>query len=139
MTVRDARASDLPAINRLYFQLYPERRRDGPIRSLRPTVRPKVVVAEEEGERVGFLWANLIQYGSARIGYVEELYVLPAFRRRGVATRLMREALRWFREQRPPVVFVSTSPGDRTAWRFYESLGFRRTRGPWFHWVPRRR
>jgi len=73
------------------------------------------------------------------VGYVEELFVRPGSRRRGVGTALMRQILRWFREERPPVVFVSTTAGDRVAWRFYESLGFRRCRGPWYAWVPRRR
>jgi len=139
MKVRTARPSDLPSVNRLYFQLNPGRRRDGRFRSLRPSVRAKVIVAEEEGEAVGFVWAHLVGYASARVGYVEELFVLPEFRRRGVATRLMKEAMRWFETQRPPVVFVSSSAGDRRAWRFYGSLGFRRTRGPWFCWVPKRR
>jgi len=138
MNVRDARRGDLPALNHLYFRLNPSRRRDGPIRSLRPSVRPKIIVAEEAGEPVGFLWAHVIRYGSARVGYIEELFVVPASRRRGVGTRLMREAMRWFQEQKPPVVFVSTSSGDRRAWRFYEALGLRRTRGPWYMWAPRR-
>jgi len=138
MRVREARAIDLPALNLLYFHLNPGRRRDGRFKSLRVTIRPLVLLVEEQGKAVGFVWAHVVNYASASVGYVEELFVLPGFRRRGVGTLLMRRVQKWFQELRPAVVFVSTSSGDRVAWRFYESLGFLRTRGPWFVWVPRR-
>jgi GNAT superfamily N-acetyltransferase len=138
MRVRVARPADRVAVDRLYFRLNPGRRRDGPLPSLRVSVRSRILLAEEGGRPVGFAWANLVRYAGTSVGYIEELFVLPGHRRHGAGTLLLREALAWFQSQRPPVVFVSTSAGDRRAWRFYESLGFRRTRGPWFFWAPRR-
>ena len=136
MNVRTAQPRDLPVVSRLYFQLNPARRRRGKITSLEGSLRTRVFVAEEGRRVLGFAWANLVQYANTHVGYIEELYVQGPHRRRGIGSALVTRALRWFAEAEVEVVFVSTSAGDRVAQLFYHSLGFRRTRGPWFWWAP---
>lgn len=55
-------------------------------------------VAEADGEIVGTAGAQVGEafFGAVR-GYIEGVYVVPAFRRRGVASRLMRECIEWLR------------------------------------------
>ena len=135
MKVRTAQPRDLPSVSRLYFQLNPARRRSGKITGLKGSLRTRVFVAKEGRRVLGFAWANLVQYANTRVGYIDELYVQDPHRRRGIGSTLVTRALRWFAETEVEVVFVSTSAGDRAAQRFYHSLGFRRTRGPWFWWA----
>jgi ribosomal protein S18 acetylase RimI-like enzyme len=60
-------------------------------------------------------------------GALHDLYVDPAARHRGVARRLVREALRRLEEMGAPRVVLHTAQANESAQRFFESLGFRRT------------
>jgi ribosomal protein S18 acetylase RimI-like enzyme len=139
MNVRKARPSDVDDISRLYLRLNPGRRREGRLRHLHATANARVFLAEEGGRALGFIWVHLIDYANTSIAYIEELYVDPAHRRRGIGSALMEEALEWLASARTPVLFVSTTAGDRVAQRFYRATGFARTQGPWFDQVPGQR
>jgi ribosomal protein S18 acetylase RimI-like enzyme len=79
-------------------------------------------VAETMGKIVGVAGAQVGEafFGAVR-GYVEGVYVLPAFRRRGIASRLMHECIDWLRSMACDAVRLqSTSEGKA----LYESLGF---------------
>lgn len=59
------------------------------------------------------------------IGYIHELLVHPAYRRRGVAMHLLDAAERFFlEEQRFPLVSLATSPDNEAALRLYRSRGY---------------
>lgn len=59
------------------------------------------------------------------IGYIQELLVHPAYRRRGVAMHLLDAAERYFLdEQRFPLVSLATSPDNDAALRLYRSRGY---------------
>jgi GNAT superfamily N-acetyltransferase len=82
-------------------------------------------VAEIDGQIAGVAGAQVGEafFGAVR-GYVEGVYVLPAFRRRGVATRLMRECIDWLKTMGCDFVRLqATSEGVP----LYESLGFEPT------------
>lgn len=55
-------------------------------------------------------------------GYVNAVYVRPAYRRRGIARELMQAAINWCRERGCTGVRLRTSDEGRV---LYEALGFR--------------
>jgi len=85
------------------------------------------VAAEHDGEVVGGLAAYVLQkFEQARSEiYIYDLGVVAAHRRKGVATRLIRELQRIAADRGAWVIFVQADPGDEPAIRLYESLGTR--------------
>jgi GNAT superfamily N-acetyltransferase len=79
-------------------------------------------VAEAGGVIVGTAGAQVGEafFGAVR-GYIEGVYVVPAFRRRGVASRLMRECIDWLRPMGCDSVRLQSTVEGRP---LYESLGF---------------
>ncbi|MFB6081459.1 MAG: N-acetyltransferase family protein [Halanaeroarchaeum sp.] len=59
---------------------------------------------------------------------VHELYVVPAYRRRGFATRLVERATEWGDERGCDGTVLSVHPENEAAVGLYEDLGFRETR-----------
>lgn len=136
MRVRVARRGDLDDVSNLYMKLNPGRRRNGKLRTFKTSVDARVFVAEDDGHVVGFLWVQLVKYANTKVAYIEELFVDEDHRLRGLGSALLMQTVRWLDKARVPVVFVSTTAGDRVAQQFYQAEGFRRTRGPWFYIVP---
>ena len=79
------------------------------------------LVAEDDGEAVGTLYANL---SSPHFGFVFGVYTRPAARRRGVARALMRAIAEILREQGREHVVLSVDTPNDAAREFYERLGF---------------
>jgi GNAT superfamily N-acetyltransferase len=79
-------------------------------------------VAEAAGRIVGVTGAQVGEafFGAIR-GYIEGVYVVPAFRRRGVAARLMRESIEWLRSMGCDAVRLQSTVEGMP---LYESLGF---------------
>jgi ribosomal protein S18 acetylase RimI-like enzyme len=85
----------------------------------------RIVLARNGAGVVGY--AILIPYWSNEYGgiivFVDELYVLPAARRRGIGLAFFS-----FLERERPfdavAMFLEVSPGNRPARKLYESLGF---------------
>jgi mycothiol synthase len=53
-------------------------------------------IAEVDGEPAGFAWCRLGMFDDPKVGWIDTLGVLPAFRRRGIADLLLRHAFRDF-------------------------------------------
>jgi ribosomal protein S18 acetylase RimI-like enzyme len=79
------------------------------------------LVAEDEGEAIGTVYANL---ASPHVGYVFGLYTRPDARRRGVARELMREIATALRDEGRQYVILSVDTPNEEARAFYEALGF---------------
>jgi GNAT superfamily N-acetyltransferase len=79
-------------------------------------------VAEVGAKVVGAAGAQVSEafFGAVR-GYVEGVYVVRQFRRKGVATRLMRKCIEWLKSMRCDVVRLQATAEGRP---LYESLGF---------------
>jgi GNAT superfamily N-acetyltransferase len=60
-------------------------------------------------------------------GKLNDLFVAPEARRRGVARALVTEAFAWFREGNAPRVVLLSAWRNPDAHAFFEALGFRRT------------
>lgn len=64
---------------------------------------------------------------SSPVGYVEGIYVAPAYRGAGVARRLMGEAETWFRSHHCREIATDAELDDQAAQRFHQHFGFRET------------
>lgn len=83
-----------------------------------------VVVAEEDGAPVGYVAAHLTRR-FACAGELEQIWVAPAFRGRGVAAELLRRAARWLADRGARRVCVDVQPDNLRARRFYARHGAR--------------
>lgn len=89
--------------------------------------RPDVIVLLAEGsEPVGFAYLTLrpTPYGDGPLAQLEELYVRPELRDRGIGTRLLVAALDAVRERDAIEMHINVDEVDVDTRRFYERHGF---------------
>lgn len=86
---------------------------------------PDMVFAslEEDDRQLGRVRVNLVDDGWA---FVADLWVAPDVRRRGIALRLMADAVRWAAEQGAHSLVLDTDAGSTAAQALYASLGLER-------------
>ena len=87
-----------------------------------------VFAARSSGSVLGFCWCVLFDPGTGLEGEVAELYVHPDARGQGLATRLLREATRLFRQRQVTFASVWTDHDNRPAVSAYLEAGFAPTR-----------
>jgi ribosomal protein S18 acetylase RimI-like enzyme len=93
---------------------------------LEPGAKVELLLAFD-GEAVGVCLANPIvsaEHGGTAI-WIEELYVAPGARRRGVARALLDALLRSARASGARAVELEVAPGHEAARALYRSVGFR--------------
>jgi len=149
VTIRRATRSDLPALGRMGALLmrthfaFDQKRFLEPGdnaeegyawflgEQLKDDTNAVVLVAEAEGEVVGYVYAALepISWKELRdaCGFIHDIVVEERGRRHGVATKLMNAAMSWLKEQGAPRVVLGTAEQNEAAQRLFERLGFRRT------------
>jgi ribosomal protein S18 acetylase RimI-like enzyme len=124
LTVRRATEPDLDLMQRLWddfsgethYTPYPSAAFDPGL------VRDHVaLVAEEDGEVVGTLYANV---STPHFGYVFGVYTVPAARGRGVGRMLMRAIAEHLRSEGLKYVLLSVDTPNADARTFYDRLGF---------------
>ncbi|HEY3282635.1 MAG TPA: N-acetyltransferase [Armatimonadota bacterium] len=146
MTLRRARAQDVPAISdiwqamaELHSQMDPRfgvlsDDLDTFVRYLRSCLRSRdscVLVAEESpgtpllGFAIGQLRDGPRSLGHRQVGHISDLAVSTAYRRRGIGTALCQSLLHWFRECRVGQVTLNVSCANVPAQAFWERQGFR--------------
>jgi ribosomal protein S18 acetylase RimI-like enzyme len=127
MTIRQATADDLDTVRELWEALYtecpePEHRRkdwDAVAGDVRLAIDGAVaLIADVDGEPAGLL---LAVRKTDRIGYVTDLYVRPAQRRRGIARALLGEGSRRLGRE---LVELDVDASNTAARDFYIRLGF---------------
>jgi ribosomal protein S18 acetylase RimI-like enzyme len=141
--VRPIREADLAAVTALLVAQLREHRvttPDAKIASAVETVfrhpeRGRILVALEDGRPVGvaalsFIWP--IEHGD-KSAWLEELYVDPAARNRGIGTRLLREALRTAAECGAVAVDLEVDADHARVAELYAREGFQRL--PRARWV----
>ena len=79
------------------------------------------LVAEENGEAIGTVYANL---ASPHFGFVFGRYTRPDARRGGVARELMREIATVLQDEGREYILLNVDTPNEDARAFYESLGF---------------
>lgn len=80
-----------------------------------------LLVADDEGVR-GFIDVTETEWNQG--AYVNNLLIAPSYRRKGVATRLIRSALDWARQRELRMAMLDTSTKDYPAICLYQKLGF---------------
>jgi ribosomal protein S18 acetylase RimI-like enzyme len=79
-------------------------------------------VAEVDGQVRGYI--DLLAYRWQRMGWVENLAVDRGFRRRGLGTALLRQALKWARGQGLQSITVEATTKSYPALCLYQKQGF---------------
>jgi ribosomal protein S18 acetylase RimI-like enzyme len=148
MRIRPAVAKDLPRVSKLAALLVRQHHSIDPQRFmlvepieegyrwfLGRELRRKgamVLVAEDDvGALLGYAYATLEPRNWNDLldvaGKLNDLFVDPAVRRRGVGRALAQEALTRLRERGAPRVVLMTAWQNPEAHAFFEAMGFRRT------------
>lgn len=93
-------------------------------------------LARREGRPAGYALAVRIPKADERLGFlfVDELYVLPAYRRRGVGRALLVEIQALARRLGLAGVRLLVRPGNRPARRLYRAAGFRESAAVFCEW-----
>jgi ribosomal protein S18 acetylase RimI-like enzyme len=89
-------------------------------RTLRDIARVRAL--EVEGEVIGVAMLELLV---PEVGYVYYVSVLTAWRRRGLAARLLDDALAWFRSSGARVVYAAAEEDNAASLALFRSRGFR--------------
>lgn len=139
--VRPATLPDLDAVTPLfdaYRQFY---RQPGDLERSRAFLRERFARCESaillaldvEGTAVGFtqLYPLFSSVRCVRTYLLNDLFVAPAARRRGVGARLLTAAAEYSRAGGAAAMSLSTAVDNAAAQRLYESLGWKRETG--FH------
>lgn len=149
-TVRRARADDLPAVSRLAAALVRQHHawdaqrfllvepvEDGYLWFFSREIKRKaalILVAEDAAAAtpiVAYAYATLESRDWNDLldacGKLNDLYVAPEARRRGVARALVTETFAWFRQRGAPRAVLLSAWRNPEAHVFFEALGFRRT------------
>lgn len=134
--LRDATLDDLPDLMRLTREFYDEdgftttdAELDRNFRALVASTSAHTCLALHAGDSIGFaLTTSRMILESGVVAELQDLYVMPAHRRRHVATRLVRDAVRWAQEQQAALLEVVIAPNGRDVshlFTYYAALGFR--------------
>ena len=131
--VRRARADDAAALARMLWDFNTEfesETDDVPVltdRFARLLGLPEIVaVVAEDGDPVGFALLSLRPaiWFDGPVAQLEELYVVPALRDRGIGTQVLDISRRLVREAGAPEMHINVDEADVDTRRFYERHGF---------------
>jgi GNAT superfamily N-acetyltransferase len=131
--VRRATVTDAATVGRLLFDFNTEF--ESPTPSAEEFARrfaelmPRddvIVLLAEASETVGFAFLTLrpTPYGDGPLAQLEELYVRPELRDRGIGTRLLTAALAEVRKHGAIEMHINVDEVDVDTRRFYERHGF---------------
>jgi len=91
----------------------------------------QVLVAEDSNEVVGYVFAGIegTSWRDLRgpCGFIHDVYVHEATRRRGTGRELVRAAIAWVHSRGLSQVVLWSKAGNEAAQRLFASLGFRPT------------
>ena len=93
--------------------------------------RGRILVAREEGEAVGVAWVSFtwsLEHGG-RTAWLEELYVVPARRGRGLGTTLVEAVAELARGAGCAAIDLEVEESHARAARLYERTGFSESHG----------
>lgn len=141
--LRNARRSDLPVLMNLWHQMMDlHRERDARFRFDKDVDRDLkrhflealgsrqaiVLVAEAEGTLAGYVLGWLHQrrpiYPAGRYGFISDLYVVPAWRRKGIGGSLVQAAMDWLAKAGATDVELFVAEANPDAQSFWTSMGF---------------
>lgn len=102
----------------------------------------RIVVATSGDEVVGqALYSLKIDEGGRRYGYCFSRYVLPSYRRRGIASLLLDDALTWFAKNGACYARAETHIANAGIQNLFRKKGFSLSgpyEGPWSYYILRK-
>jgi 8-oxo-dGTP diphosphatase len=129
LVIRDARPEDEARVLEL-LPLVPANVDLGPdeiqaaVQRFRERLAMDVLVAEKDGQVVGFLALSFIPVLSGLRALVDDLTVDPAYRRQGIGAALVEAAIQRADRRGATHLLVDTSRGDPDTRDFYRACGF---------------
>jgi ribosomal protein S18 acetylase RimI-like enzyme len=85
-------------------------------------------VWEIADEVVGWSWLKVHEnefFKEGVYGEINEIYVVPRLRRKGVGNTMMIHAHNWFKEKGVNTIRVETAASNKAAITFYKKFGFK--------------
>ena len=87
-----------------------------------------ILIAIDQGEPIGMITGRIYRTLLIKVrrkeGRISNLFVLPGHRKKGVATELVRELLKWFREKKIKDVRLAIHSGNVPALEMFSKLRF---------------
>ena len=85
------------------------------------------LLVEQDGEYVAFLtgWIMRKNVWRTNIGYLCNLYVRPAYRRKGLARLIVKEFEKWLKSRKVRYTELSVYPGNDVAIKAWSVMGFK--------------
>lgn len=123
-TIRPAAAADIAEVNRIEAGSYPDPWPRSIFYLMRGRAPDLFLVAESGGSVVGYAIGEVERREGVRVGHVMNVAVAEAFKRRGLAGRLMDELERRFRERHAEVSYLEVRVGNTPAKSLYRKRGY---------------
>jgi ribosomal-protein-alanine N-acetyltransferase len=85
-------------------------------------------VWENGKDVVGWSWLKVHEnefFREGVFGEVNEIYIVPRWRRKGLGRSMMEHALGWMRDKGIRTVRVETATSNEAALKFYKEYGFK--------------
>jgi len=114
-----------------HLTLPSEANADTYVKSVREDLAKKqgfLLIAKSRNESVGFIYATISSRQleiTRTIGSINDLYVLPKFRGRGIGRKLMVECLNKLKDAKVEVAYTRVLAENKIAISLYEKLGFK--------------
>ena len=145
MRIRNATKKDKRGVSDLYYELHPVEERVNKEKGLlvpieKSKIKPILLVAEENKQIVGFIWAHFIQYGFFKYGTIDELFVKKESRGKGIGSSLLKKAIKKLQNLKAKIILVGTEKENKEAIKLYKKVGFELgERSLWFYWNPKKK
>ena len=145
MRIRNATKKDKKGVSGLYYELHPVEEKENKEKGLlvpieKSKIKSILLVAEENKQIIGFIWAHFIQYGFFKYGTIDELFVKKEFRGRGIGSALLKKAIKKLQNFKVKIILVGTEKENKEAIKLYKNIGFELgKRSLWFYWNQKRR
>lgn len=94
------------------------------VQRFRESVGLEVLVAEADGQVVGFVALSLSQTLTGPKAWIDDIAVEPSYRRQGIGAALLEAAVRRARQRHCAYLLVDTAKGNPPARAFYGAYGF---------------
>lgn len=87
----------------------------------------KIILAFENDKCIGYIKAEVLEREPflKKVGYVSEMYILEEYRNKHIGSKLLKNALTWFKKNNLCWTTVSTHSLDKDAIGFWEKKGYK--------------
>jgi L-amino acid N-acyltransferase YncA len=132
MTIRLAEDRDRTVLSSLHISEDIESHKEAPdvmtsfrLSGLSSRGKDVILVAEDDGEVVGYLWAVALRLFDYRIGLLFDIYVDPSHRRKGTGRQLLEKGIQELHNIGVRRFWANTEEKNAPTRTLLEELGFR--------------